>query len=43
VDPTGHVIVAEMPVDRYAGMTDDDLKAIWAFVKSVPPREFGNR
>jgi len=24
-------------------MTDDELKAVWLYLKSVPPREYGNR
>jgi len=43
VDPSGHQLVSEMPYERYATMTDDELKAIWAFLQSMPPKEFGNR
>jgi mono/diheme cytochrome c family protein len=43
VDPNGHEINPVMPWRRYAGMTDDELKAIWIFVQSVPPKEYGNR
>jgi hypothetical protein len=32
-----------MPYKQYANMTDDELKAIWAFLQSMPPKEFGNR
>jgi len=43
VDKTGHQIVDEMPWERYAGMTDDELKALWLFLQSAPPKEYGNR
>ena len=43
VDPSGHQLVSEMPYEQYANMTDDELKAIWAFLQSMPPKEFGNR
>mgnify|MGYP000934492304 FL=1 len=42
-DPAGHQLAEEMPWRRYAGMTDAELQALWAFVSSVPPKEFGNR
>ncbi len=38
VDKTGHAIDPVMPVFRYAGMTDDDLKAIWQFISTAPPK-----
>jgi mono/diheme cytochrome c family protein len=28
---------------RYFAFTDDELQALWLFVRSVPPRPFGNR
>lgn len=43
VDPDGHVLLLEMPWQSYLHMTDDELKAIWLFVSSVPPKEAGNR
>lgn len=39
VNPSGHKLLAEMPWQRYAGMTDEDLQAIWLFIQSVPPAE----
>ena len=30
-----------MPWQRFKLMTDDELKALWAYLKSLPPREFG--
>lgn len=43
VDPSGHTINEFMPWKRYAGMSDDELKAIWAYMLVAPPKEFGNR
>jgi mono/diheme cytochrome c family protein len=43
VDPSGHEIIPVMPWRRYAGMTDDELKSIWMFLQSMPPKEYGNR
>jgi mono/diheme cytochrome c family protein len=43
VDPSGHQLVDQMPWRRYAGMTDEELRAIWAFIQSMPAKEFGNR
>jgi mono/diheme cytochrome c family protein len=43
VDKTGHEVNAVMPVFRYAGMSDDELKAIWLFISTAPPKEYGNR
>ena len=39
------------PLDRYvhavawdfAGLTDDEVTALWLHVRSVPPRPFGNK
>lgn len=43
VDRSGHPLNEEMPWRRYAGMSDDDLRAIWAFLQSMPARESGSR
>ncbi len=43
VDPSGHEINPFMPWKRYASMTDDELRAIWMFIQSMPPKEYGNR
>jgi mono/diheme cytochrome c family protein len=41
--PDGTMIDEFMPW-RYAGrMSDDELRAIWLYLRSVPPLEFGNR
>ena len=33
----GRPILPPMPWPNYAQMTDDDLKAIWAFLQTLPP------
>ncbi len=32
-----------MPWRAYAGMTDDEIAAIWHYLRSVPPKPFGNK
>jgi mono/diheme cytochrome c family protein len=32
-----------MPWPNYSGMTDDEVKALWLFVRSVPARPLGNK
>ena len=32
-----------MPWPNFSGMTDDEVKALWLFVRSVPPKPFGNK
>jgi hypothetical protein len=32
-----------MPWKAYARMSDEELKAIYAYLRTVPPREKGNR
>jgi mono/diheme cytochrome c family protein len=41
--PSGTLLKEQMPYKLYANMTDDELRAIWLFVKSVPAKPFGNR
>ena len=43
INPAGKTLAQEMPWFRYRSMTDDELKAIWLFIQSVPAKEFGNR
>lgn len=43
VDPSGHPLNTEMPWKRLGGLSDDELKAVWAFVHSVPARPAGTR
>jgi mono/diheme cytochrome c family protein len=42
-DPNGHVINEFMPWKRYGNMSDEELKAIWAYIQVAPPKEYGNR
>ena len=32
-----------MPWTSYRYMTDDELAAVWVYLKSLPPKEYGNR
>lgn len=41
--PGGAAINEFMPWKTFANMTDDELHALWRFLKTVPAREFGNR
>ncbi|MFZ5446761.1 MAG: c-type cytochrome [Myxococcota bacterium] len=41
--PDGRVLDKFMPWDTYAAMSDDELTAIWTFLRSQPPRKFGGR
>lgn len=43
ITPAGKTLDQRMPWFRYRSMTDDELKAIWLFIQSVPAKEFGNR
>jgi mono/diheme cytochrome c family protein len=35
--PNGTAIMPPMPSDVYKNMTDDDLKAIFAYLRTIPP------
>jgi mono/diheme cytochrome c family protein len=41
--PVGAPIDSIMPWKRTAMMTDDEIRAVWLYLKSVPPRQFGMR
>lgn len=41
--PDGAPIDSFMPTRSYAGMTDEDIHAIWLYLRSVPPKPFGNK
>jgi hypothetical protein len=30
-----------MPWEHFAKLTDDELKALWLHLKSLPPKDFG--
>ena len=42
-NPAGHELSSEMPWKYYKQMSDDELKTIWLFIKSVPDRTAGTR
>ena len=35
--PNGKPVMPPMPVEVYQNLTDDDLHAVWAFLRSIPP------
>jgi mono/diheme cytochrome c family protein len=41
--PGGVELSDFMPWRASGRMTDDEIRAVWLFLRSVPPREFGNR
>jgi mono/diheme cytochrome c family protein len=43
VNPAGHELVPEMPWMTYRNMTDDELRALWAYIDTVPAKEAGTR
>ncbi len=44
VTPVGKELRAQyMPWNSYKFMSDDELKAAWAYLQSLPKLEYGNR
>lgn len=43
VNPAGKTLDQVMPWFRYRDMTDDDLKALWQYIKAVPAKPAGTR
>jgi len=41
--PDGTVLNEFMPWKVFRGMTDAEVHAIWVYLRSVPPKEFGNK
>jgi cytochrome c553 len=41
--PNGTAIDPFMPWKTYAGMTDDEIAAIWRYLRTVPAKPFGNK
>ncbi|HET9424619.1 MAG TPA: c-type cytochrome [Gemmatimonadaceae bacterium] len=41
--PGGAPIDTVMPWREYRGMTDEELKAVWAYLRTVPPKAMGAR
>ncbi|GAB3220662.1 hypothetical protein [Spirosoma arcticum] len=40
--PNGQELHPSMPWPQVGMMTNDELHAIWLYLKSVPPKPFGN-
>ena len=38
----GTALAPQMPWQAYRQMSDTELKALWAYLQTVPPREKGN-
>jgi len=43
VRPNGTQIEIFMPWPNFSGLTDDEVKALWLFLRSVPAKPFGNK
>lgn len=43
VNPTGKAINPTMPWPRYAQMSDEELKALWAHISTVPAKGYAER
>jgi mono/diheme cytochrome c family protein len=43
VRPSGENLDEFMPVSNFMSMTDMELDALWEYLRSLEPREFGNR
>ena len=41
VNPAAYQLLPDMPWMTYRNMTDDELKALWAYIQTVPAREAG--
>ena len=41
VTPNGHQLKQVMPWKYFGQMTDDELKAVWMYLQSLPPLEQG--
>jgi mono/diheme cytochrome c family protein len=41
--PDGRVLDSLMPWDVYTSMSNEELTAIWTYLRSLPPRKFGGR
>lgn len=41
ITPSGEQLSEEMPWAQYGQMSDTELKAIWAYLHTLPPRELG--
>jgi cytochrome c553 len=41
--PDGSTVNACMPWRQYAAMTDDEVRALWRYLQSAPPKPFGGK
>ena len=41
--PDGRALNEFMPWRSYAAMTDDEVRALWLYLRGVPPKPFGNK
>jgi cytochrome c553 len=41
--PDGSALNEFMPWRNYSAMTDEEVRALWLYLRSVPPRDFGNK
>jgi mono/diheme cytochrome c family protein len=41
--PDGSQLAAFMPWKVFSGLTDDEVAALWAYLRSVPAKEFGGK
>ena len=41
ISPSGRALDPAMPAAQFASMTDDELKAVFLFLQSLPPKEQG--
>ena len=41
--PDGTEIQLPMPWQAYGGLSDDDLHALWLYLRSAEPRPYGGR
>ena len=41
--PDGRQLDEFMPWKVFGGMTDAEIHALWRYLQSVPPKEFGNK
>jgi hypothetical protein len=42
-DKDGGTLDELMPYATFKGMSDDEVHALWLYVRSVPPKPFGNK
>ena len=43
VNPYKRTLAKEMPCESYKDMTDDELKALWAYIRNVPSASYGQK